>query len=162
MDVASKKVWREDWILKCNQKQNWNKRFGLFLTTDFRLFTRVARWLVFETKNSNLGKFWRKMMVYFMDTWSVLRCYMLWTFGIVRGNLVYCFPFWYFAPRKIWQPLFTLVKTCLQSCYRMYIECCWRTRYLHMYIHTYIPTYNVIGWVLSHNYSCMYLHMYCM
>jgi hypothetical protein len=27
-------------------------------------------------------------------------CYILWTFGIVRGNLVYYFSFWYFAPRK--------------------------------------------------------------
>jgi hypothetical protein len=31
-------------------------------------------------------------------------CYILWTFGIVCGNLVYIFPFWYFVPRKIWQP----------------------------------------------------------
>jgi hypothetical protein len=31
-------------------------------------------------------------------------CYILWTFGIVRGNLVYFSPFWYFVPRKIWQP----------------------------------------------------------
>jgi hypothetical protein len=31
-------------------------------------------------------------------------CYTLWTCGIVRGNLVYIFPFWYFVPRKIWQP----------------------------------------------------------
>jgi hypothetical protein len=31
-------------------------------------------------------------------------CYILWTFGIVRGNLVNLFPFWYFVPRKIWQP----------------------------------------------------------
>jgi hypothetical protein len=31
-------------------------------------------------------------------------CYILSTFGIVRGNLVYFFPFWYFVPRKIWQP----------------------------------------------------------
>jgi hypothetical protein len=31
-------------------------------------------------------------------------CYILLTFGIVCGNLV-CFPpFWYFVPRKIWQP----------------------------------------------------------
>jgi hypothetical protein len=33
-----------------------------------------------------------------------LFCYILWTFGIVCGNLVYFFPFWYFVPRKIWQP----------------------------------------------------------
>jgi hypothetical protein len=31
-------------------------------------------------------------------------CYILWTFGVVRGNLVYFSPFWYFVPRKIWQP----------------------------------------------------------
>jgi hypothetical protein len=31
-------------------------------------------------------------------------CYIFWTFSIVRGNLVYFFPFWYFVPRKIWQP----------------------------------------------------------
>jgi hypothetical protein len=31
-------------------------------------------------------------------------CYILWTFGVVRRNLVNFFPFWYFAPRKIWQP----------------------------------------------------------
>jgi hypothetical protein len=30
-------------------------------------------------------------------------CYILRTFGIARGNLVYLFPFWYFVPRKIWQ-----------------------------------------------------------
>jgi hypothetical protein len=31
-------------------------------------------------------------------------CYILWTFGTVRGNLVCFFPFGYFVPRKIWQP----------------------------------------------------------
>jgi hypothetical protein len=31
-------------------------------------------------------------------------CYILRTFGIVRGNLVYFFPFCYFVQRKIWQP----------------------------------------------------------
>jgi hypothetical protein len=31
-------------------------------------------------------------------------CCILWTVGIVRGNLVYFSPFWYFVPRKIWQP----------------------------------------------------------
>jgi hypothetical protein len=65
----------------------------------------------FQTKNPNLGKFWRvlqwKMLVYFRETWSIVFCYVLWTFGVVRGNLVYFFPFWYFVPRKIWQPWFT-------------------------------------------------------
>jgi hypothetical protein len=31
-------------------------------------------------------------------------CYNVLTFGTVRGNLVYFPPFWYFVPRKIWQP----------------------------------------------------------
>jgi hypothetical protein len=31
-------------------------------------------------------------------------CYTLWAFDIVRGNLLYFFPFWYFVLRKIWQP----------------------------------------------------------
>jgi hypothetical protein len=31
-------------------------------------------------------------------------CYILFTFGIVRGNLVYFFPFWYFVTIRIWQP----------------------------------------------------------
>jgi hypothetical protein len=41
----------------------------------------------FQTKNPNLGKFWRvlrwKMLVYFMDTWSILR-----SFVIFNGHLV--------------------------------------------------------------------------
>jgi hypothetical protein len=62
--------------------------------------------------NQKLGKIWRvlqrKMLVYFMDTscailWAFVT-YILWTFGTVRDILVYFFPFWYFVPRKIWQP----------------------------------------------------------
>jgi hypothetical protein len=34
-------------------------------------------------------------------------CYILLTFGKVHGNLVYFIPFWYFEPRKIWQPCFS-------------------------------------------------------
>jgi hypothetical protein len=41
----------------------------------------------FQTKNPNLGKFWRalewKMLVYFMTMWTILR-----TFGIINGRLV--------------------------------------------------------------------------
>jgi hypothetical protein len=33
-------------------------------------------------------------------------CYILWTFGTSRGNLVHFFLFWYFVPIKIWQPWF--------------------------------------------------------
>jgi hypothetical protein len=47
-----------------------------------------------QTKNPNLGKFWSVLqwkMLVFMDTWSIFTvfCYILWTLGIVRGNLVY-------------------------------------------------------------------------
>jgi hypothetical protein len=31
-------------------------------------------------------------------------CYILNTFGIVRGNLVYFFSFWYFVPQKSGNP----------------------------------------------------------
>jgi hypothetical protein len=61
--------------------------------------TRVARWFVFQTKNPNLGRLWRvlqwKMMVYFKDTLVhfTVFCYILWTFGIVRGNLAYFYRF---------------------------------------------------------------------
>jgi hypothetical protein len=40
-------------------------------------------------------------------------CYILWTFGIVRGNLVYFFPFWCIVTQKIWQPCLAQWK-CLQ------------------------------------------------
>jgi hypothetical protein len=50
----------------------------------------------FQTKNPNLGKLWRvlrwKMLVYFMDTWSILQSFVIF-YGhlvyVVRGNLVY-------------------------------------------------------------------------
>jgi hypothetical protein len=56
----------------------------------------------FQAKNPNLCKFggvlqW-KMFVYFMAI-----CYILLPFGYVMV-IWYIFPFWYVAPRKIWQP----------------------------------------------------------
>jgi hypothetical protein len=73
-----------------------------------------------STKNTNLVILWRpferKMSVYFMAIWNILR-----TFGIFYGHLVYfmiiwnilCsfgrFLFiWYVVPRKIWQPWFAM------------------------------------------------------
>jgi hypothetical protein len=52
----------------------------------------------FQTKNPNLGKFWRvlqwKILVYLMTIWSILRplkkCY---------GHLVYFAVVWYISPR---------------------------------------------------------------
>jgi hypothetical protein len=46
----------------------------------------------------NLGTFYYHL-VYFMAIGN-----MLWPFGIFCGHLVYLYPFWYFVPRKIWQP----------------------------------------------------------
>jgi hypothetical protein len=59
-------------------------------------------------KSQNLGgSGYGKSRVYFMTIWSIL-----WPFGIFYGHLVYfaviwytyLSPFWYFGPRKIWQP----------------------------------------------------------
>jgi hypothetical protein len=92
----------------CFQKQDFYVHSWLVV---FSPPGQGCQMVCFHTKNPNLGTFWRvlqwKMLVYFMDTWSILRsiviCILL-TFGIVRGNLVYFPPFWYFVPRKIWQP----------------------------------------------------------
>jgi hypothetical protein len=50
-----------------------------------------------QTKNPNLGKFWRvlqwKMLVYFMDTRSILR-----SFVIFYGHLVYFVVIWHIFP----------------------------------------------------------------
>jgi hypothetical protein len=63
----------------------------------------------FQTKNPNLGKFWRavdwKMLIYFMAILNILQ-----TFGIFYDHLVhfvfiwYIFPIWCIVSRKIWQP----------------------------------------------------------
>jgi hypothetical protein len=46
----------------------------------------------------NLGIFYDHL-VYFTAIGNIL-----WPFGIFWGDLVYFPPFWYFGPRKIWQP----------------------------------------------------------
>jgi hypothetical protein len=50
----------------------------------------------FQTKNPNLGKFWRvlqgKIIVYFMDTWSILRYFVIFDghlVYVVHGNIAY-------------------------------------------------------------------------
>jgi hypothetical protein len=70
----------------------------------------------FHTKNPNLCIFsldleW-KMLVYFMAIWNILRPFSIFYGQIIYlrqfGNFMviwYIFPpFWYIAPRKIWQP----------------------------------------------------------
>jgi hypothetical protein len=55
----------------------------------------------FQTKNPNLGKFWRvlqwEMLAYYMDSWSIL-----WSFVIFYGHLViwYIFPVLVFCTKK--------------------------------------------------------------
>jgi hypothetical protein len=52
----------------------------------------------FQTKNPNLGKFWRvlhwKRMLFFMDTWSILQ-----SFVIFYVHLVKFMEIWYILPR---------------------------------------------------------------
>jgi hypothetical protein len=51
----------------------------------------------FQTKNPNLGKFWRElqwnMLVYFMDIW-----FILWPLGLFHSNWVYFVVIWYIFP----------------------------------------------------------------
>jgi hypothetical protein len=49
--------------------------------THFFVKVNACQMVCFQTKNSNLGKFWRvllwKMLVYFMDTWSILTSFVI-------------------------------------------------------------------------------------
>jgi hypothetical protein len=58
---------------------------------------------IFSNQKSKFGYFLEilqlKAVVNFFDIWSILQL-----FGILYGHLVYFSPFWYFVPRKIWQP----------------------------------------------------------
>jgi hypothetical protein len=66
--------------------------------------TRVARWFVFKPKileglaMEDAGMFYGHLVHF------TVFCYILWTFGIVRCNLVYFFRFGNLRQRKIWQP----------------------------------------------------------
>jgi hypothetical protein len=57
----------------------------------------------FQTKNPNLGNFWRaldsKMLSYFTALWTILH-----TFGIFYDNLVHFCPVLVSCTKKIWQP----------------------------------------------------------
>jgi hypothetical protein len=68
-------------------------------------YDQGCKMVCFQTKNHNLGKFWRalewKMLVYVMTIWNILRpfalfmtvCYKLWSFCIF-------FPRWYVWTKK--------------------------------------------------------------
>jgi hypothetical protein len=77
-----------------------------------KLFGQGCQMVSFQTKNPNLGKYWRaldgKMMVYLMAIWNILR-----TFEVCYDHLVHIVFSWYIFSgfgimyqRKIWQPCF--------------------------------------------------------
>jgi hypothetical protein len=76
----------------------------------------------FQTKNINLGKFWRaidwKMFMYFMAIWNILQTFWIFYDHLVHFMFIFgpFFRFWYHMPRKIWQPwplfLFSTHKQC--------------------------------------------------
>jgi hypothetical protein len=62
---------------------------------EHQVCSTVARgYVYFQTKNPNLGNFWRtlhwKILMYFKDIWNILR-----TFGIVFYHLVHFVFIWY-------------------------------------------------------------------
>jgi hypothetical protein len=66
---------------------------GLFSKQKYQ-FVLILEGLSIE----NLGIFYDHL-IYFTATGNIL-----WSFSILCGDLVYFSPFWYFGPRKIWQP----------------------------------------------------------
>jgi hypothetical protein len=64
----------------------------------------------FQTKNPNLGKFWRaldwKMLIYFMAIRNILQTLDTFYDHLVHFVFIWYhfFRFWYHVPRKIWQP----------------------------------------------------------
>jgi hypothetical protein len=102
--------------------QNVPKRFDInFNKTFFRTEKAGEAGLpdgIFQTKKSNLGKFWRDLqwnmlvyvfyghLVYFVAIW-----YILWLFGIVYSYLVYFSPFWNYEP--MWKILYYFIMFCI-------------------------------------------------
>jgi hypothetical protein len=82
---------------KSNKDNNWETRHNavLSLFMSGQLFAKVASWCTYlQTKNPNLGKFWRvlqwKILVYIMVIWSIFR-----PFGLFSVHLVYFQAIWY-------------------------------------------------------------------
>jgi hypothetical protein len=61
------------------------------------LVRQGCQMVYFQTKNPNLGKFWRAMLckifVYFMDIWHILR-----SIGVFYDHLVHFVVIWYIYP----------------------------------------------------------------
>jgi hypothetical protein len=61
-----------------------------------------------RTRYHNFGIFCKALERKTLESFRGIRflpMYVVRPFGIVCGHLVYFSPFWYIAPRKIWQPL---------------------------------------------------------
>jgi hypothetical protein len=59
----------------------------------------------FQTKNLDLGKFWRKMLVYILCA-ELVYFMAVWYTHFMVSYFVYFSPFWYVVPRKIWRPCY--------------------------------------------------------
>jgi hypothetical protein len=86
-----------------------NRRSTRHATNNYQLPKRWGQlqgcqMVCFQTKNTKLVKFWRvlqwKLLVYFMDIWSILRSFSIHVFWLIS---IFS-PFWYIVPIKIWQP----------------------------------------------------------
>jgi hypothetical protein len=72
----------------------------------------------FQTKNPNLGKFWRaldcKMLITFMAIWNTIRSFGIYYEHLVNFVLIwYIFPVLVYVPRKIWQPCCQWKSVCI-------------------------------------------------
>jgi hypothetical protein len=115
----------------------------------------------FQTKNTNLDKFWRvlrwKMLAYFMAIWSILR-----PSGIFYGFLVYFKVIWYILPvlvSCIKKNLATLLRVPSSlwlkemvkrsSNRKLFLVKTFCDTYIHTYIiHTYIHYYILITQII--------------
>jgi hypothetical protein len=105
--VVPRKIW-QPWYTGCTH-QLWQRDAERQLGCDvgqrvtakenIRSVDQGCQMVSFQTKNPNLGKFWRaldwKMLIYFTAIWNILQI-----FGIFYDHLAHFFRFWYHAPRK--------------------------------------------------------------
>jgi hypothetical protein len=80
-------------------KKSVGQHFGRFFTNSSgRPLDHGCQMVCFQTKNTNLGKFWGvlqwKILVYFMIFWSILR-----PLEIFYGHLIYFVVIWYISLR---------------------------------------------------------------
>jgi hypothetical protein len=70
--------------------------------------TYICTYILEGLGNDN-GCTFSSLLKYFKTIWYILR-----PFGIFGGYRVYSYPFWYVAPRQIWQPRPGCSKLCRQ------------------------------------------------